>query len=337
MLKKDISYWLFGCAFMIFVMVVLGGLTRLTHSGLSMVDWKPITGILPPLTLDQWQQVFTLYKQSPEFQNVNFDMDLAGFKSIFWLEYIHRVWGRLIGLVFFVPLLIFGLRKRITKWEFSQFLLIFCLGAAQGFMGWYMVKSGLVDDPQVSPYRLTAHLLLAFLLFSILLWQGFIYYTSAIAKSSIFPWTLITMITLTITYGGLVAGHKAGYLYNTFPLMGDRWIPDELLFHSPWLTNFFTNPATVQFTHRVLAVVTFVYAHHFIIRKYKAHSVDTYALSLFLTTLWCQLLLGIATLLTNVDTVLATLHQANALVLLGVSLFVAFRIQHGYTRQNTTF
>ena len=335
MIQKHISTWLYSCAFMIFLMVVLGGLTRLTHSGLSMVDWRPITGFLPPLSLQQWHQVFDLYKQSPEFLNINYGMDLAGFKSIFWLEYIHRLWGRLIGLVFFIPLMGLTVRKQISTGEFIKFFGIFFLGAAQGVMGWYMVKSGLIDDPQVSPYRLTAHLLLAFLLFSLLLWQGLHYSATTKIKTSSFPWKLLTLIILTIFYGGLVAGHKAGYIYNTFPLMGGQLIPGELFFESPWFMNFFTNPAAVQFIHRLIAILTFIYAHLFIYKKYHANKLNGSTCGLFLTVLWGQLALGITTLLTHVDISFAALHQANALVLLAASLLVAFRIQYGYAGKLT--
>jgi len=256
---RSLSNWLFLTAGFVMIMVILGGLTRLTGSGLSMVDWRPVTGFLPPLNEAQWQSVFDLYKVSPQYHKVNFGMSLSEFKGIFWLEFIHRLGGRFIGVLFLAPLLYSLLKKDLRSWSF-KILGIWILGGLQGVMGWYMVKSGLVDEPWVSPFRLCAHLLLAFLTCSLLFWSGLVLRSQYQQKNTLKPQffqslkspkalaTLI-LVVLTICYGAFVAGMKAGLIYNTFPLMGETFIPSEILFHTPWYENFFMNPVTVQFIH----------------------------------------------------------------------------------------
>ena len=252
---------------MILGMVVLGGITRLTGSGLSIVEWKPLVGILPPLSASDWLIEFSKYQQSPEFLKVNFDMTLGDFKSIFWLEYLHRLWGRVLGLLLLIPtLFILIKRQHLNLWPYLALLWI--LGLGQALMGWLMVKSGLYHDPHVSPYRLAVHLLLSFTLFGISLWmtlklfqpslqlhrQGFS--EKAYKKLTRLCLLAIVCVLLTAFMGALVAGLKAGLLYNTFPLMGNDFFPPELLTHSPWWKDFFENPVTVQFIHRSLAVIT---------------------------------------------------------------------------------
>ncbi|MDK3161364.1 COX15/CtaA family protein [Kamptonema cortianum] len=253
--------------FMILGMVVLGGLTRLTGAGLSIVEWKPIVGILPPLTANDWLLEFSKYKQSPEFQKINFSMALEDFQSIFWLEYIHRLWGRLLALILLVPTFLMIFKKQyLNLWPYLALLWIF--GLSQGLMGWLMVKSGLAHDPHVSPYRLSAHLLLGFALFGISLWmtlklyqlplqllrQG--YSESAYQKLMKLCLGAIMFVLLTAFMGALVAGLKAGLLYNTFPLMGNDLIPPEIFSRDPWWQDAFENPVTVQFFHRLLALIT---------------------------------------------------------------------------------
>ncbi|NVK18288.1 MAG: COX15/CtaA family protein [Methylocystaceae bacterium] len=295
---------------MVFVMVVLGGLTRLTGSGLSMVDWRPITGWLPPLTSDQWQAVFDLYKQSPQFHHLNFDMTVVEFKSIFWLEFFHRLWGRLIGLAFALPLIFFILKGLITRSMAGPLILLFFLGAAQGVLGWYMVKSGLVNDPEVSQYRLTAHLGFAFLLYAALVWSG-LYYVKG-GRGNRFDLKALSLWGLsyvTILAGALVAGLDAGLTYNTFPLMDGELIPSGLHSLSPAYINHFENITTVQFQHRALAVLTFILVLiYFLTERQK----KTAQLCFLLVTL--QVGLGIATLLMHVPIWLASLHQAMGLM-----------------------
>ena len=245
MSSRVVSIWLMICCLMVYAMILVGGITRLTQSGLSMVTWEPIMGILPPLSLEQWQQTFQQYQNYPEYQQVNTTMTLEGFKRIFWWEYIHRLLGRLIGVVFFIPLLIFILNDRIKKSSIPMYMGLFILGGLQGLMGWYMVKSGLVNDPHVSQYRLTAHLSLAVLIFALLLWQLL---THGQLKKSVtgsfryrgsgFVICLIALIGLMIVSGGFMAGTKAGHIYNTFPKMGTTWFPDQILAMTPLWKNF---------------------------------------------------------------------------------------------------
>lgn len=318
--NKSIAIWLFVCAAMVFVMVVLGGLTRLTHSGLSIVDWRPITGTLPPLTQGAWEQVFALYRETPEYLKVNQGMDLAGFKSIFWLEYIHRLWGRLIGLVFLLPLIYVTVRRLIPGKISLKLLAIFALGFLQGVMGWYMVKSGLVDTPWVSPYRLMVHLMLAFILFALLVGQGMRFWWGVDfqGKSPLFLKIMLALIFITVVYGALVAGYRAGLVYNTFPLMNGHWVPEDAWALHPWGRNLVENPSTIQWVHRILATVTFGYVH------YVAFKTQSWVGPL-VVLVWLQFILGILTILTQVDILWAILHQANALLVWGAAIILNHR------------
>jgi len=242
--NKAVATWLLICCALVYVMVVLGGVTRLTGSGLSMVEWKPVTGILPPMSDEAWLDEFTRYQASPEFQKINSHMDVQDFKNIFWLEFLHRLLGRTIGIVFLFPFLYFLWRGHIEKRETPKYAFMFVLGGMQGLLGWYMVKSGLVDNPHVSQYRLTAHLIAAFAVYSYMFW---------VALSLLFPdrgpkhaWygktvMLTSMIVLTVLSGGFVAGLKAGKIYNTFPMMGEHWIPPGMFSIQPFWRNLFDN------------------------------------------------------------------------------------------------
>ncbi|NND47659.1 MAG: heme A synthase, partial [Woeseiaceae bacterium] len=226
---RAVATWLLICCGLVFAMVVLGGFTRLTGSGLSIVDWRPLMGILPPMSGAEWQRVFELYQQSPEFQNINSHMDVDAFKGIYWLEYLHRLLGRTIGVVFLVPFIVFVIRGYIQKSEWPKYLLMFILGGLQGLLGWYMVKSGLVDVPRVSQYRLTAHLVAAFLIYAYMFWVAMSLLFPANASAAKHPWygrtlALAALVSVTIISGGFVAGLRAGKIYNTFPMMGDYWL-----------------------------------------------------------------------------------------------------------------
>jgi heme a synthase len=329
--SRAIAIWLFICAIMIFVMVVLGGVTRLTHSGLSMVEWKPATGFLPPMTEQVWQETFEKYQQYPEFKIKNPDMDLTGFKSIFWLEFIHRVWGRSIGIVFLIPFMFFLFRKKLDRKLIPKLITMFILGGLQGVLGWFMVKSGLSDRPDVSQYRLTAHLIFAFILYGWILWTalGLLFpkphtfkQQSAHAYKG-FLSALTLLLVIAIISGGFVAGTDAGFIYNTFPLMGETLIPKDLFAFDPLIKNFFENVVTIQFTHRVLTILIFVSAIGFWFKTLNQELPERtrMALHCLLATVILQVTLGITTLLFVVPVALAASHQAGALVLLTAMLW----------------
>jgi cytochrome c oxidase assembly protein subunit 15 len=325
---RRVAIWLLTVCALVFCMVVLGGVTRLTGSGLSMTDWRPVTGVLPPLSEAAWAEEFASYQASPEFAKVNSHMDVEAFKGIFWLEYLHRLLGRLIGLAFFVPFMIFALRGDIRPREYPRYLVMFILGGMQGLLGWYMVKSGLVDVPHVSQYRLTAHLAMAFLVFGFMFWVALSLWHHDDARGR-HPWfgrtaALTGLISVTILSGGFVAGLRAGKIYNTFPLMGDRLIPDGLFALSPFARNFFENATTAQFDHRLLALTTFTLIVIYAWRSRSAlmpRRAQRGAIAL-VHTAGLQVLLGITTLLTSVPILLGALHQAVAMLLFASALFL---------------
>lgn len=333
--RRAIALWLLACAVMVFAMVVVGGLTRLTHSGLSIVEWKPVIGALPPLNDTEWLAEFEKYKQTPEYQQVNRGMDLAGFKGIFWLEYYHRLLGRLIGFVVLVPFVYFWWRKRIPPGYTPKLLGVFVLGGMQGALGWFMVASGLVDTPRVSAYRLTAHLGLAVLIYGYLLWLLFGLLrpqpVAAPAGTRRFAWWMVVAVFVTILAGGFVAGLRAGFAYNTFPLMNGSWFPVGMWAQEPWWRNLFENVGTVQFNHRLLAylLIGVIAAFWWRLRKLALPADVTLANHLLLAALALQVTLGIATLLLRVPLSLAAAHQGVALAVLSAALYLAHRLRRG--------
>ena len=334
-INRKVATWLLLCCALVFAMVVLGGVTRLTGSGLSMADWRPITGVLPPMGDSEWQQVFEMYRETPEFQKKNSYMDVDDFKGIFWLEYLHRLLGRTIGIVFLLPFLFFLWRGYIHRREFPRYGLMFVLGGMQGVLGWYMVKSGLVDNPNVSQYRLTAHLVAAFLIYAYMFWVALTLLFPAQGADK-HPWygktlALTALISITIISGGFVAGLKAGKIYNTFPKMGEYWIPPDFLALDPAWRNFFDNMATVQFDHRVLAITTFVS-----IVTYRAGIGNAdlpvrvrRGVNALLYTAILQVVLGISTLLLVVPVALAATHQAVAMLLFTIAIYLCHGLRTG--------
>jgi cytochrome c oxidase assembly protein subunit 15 len=320
---RTIAVWLLVCCATIFCMVVLGGVTRLTGSGLSMVEWEPIMGVLPPLSDAEWQETFSLYQQYPEYRLKNSHLDVEGFKNIFWLEYFHRLLGRGIGLLFGLPFLYFLVRRQIDRPLVPRLLFLFVLGGLQGLMGWYMVQSGMVDDPHVSQYRLTAHLMLAIFIYAYMLWLALDLIRGRDRVKVARGWVtgaflLMGMILLTIASGGFVAGLKAGFTYNTFPLMNGQWVPDGLMLMEPVWRNLFENITTVQFNHRVLAILTaaLVIGFWWTARRRAGDPPARFALDLLLAAVALQVALGITTLLMVVPIPLAAAHQAGAVILL---------------------
>jgi cytochrome c oxidase assembly protein subunit 15 len=318
-------------------MVVVGGVTRLTHSGLSIVEWQPIVGTLPPLTDAQWQEAFAKYQSTPEYRLVNHAMDVAAFKGIFWWEYFHRLLGRLIGVAFFVPLAWYALRRRLPPGLAPRLAAIFALGGLQGAMGWYMVQSGLVDDPRVSHFRLTAHLGLALAIFAAMFWIGLGLLRrragsgdarlAGLRGAGLALAGLVFVMALT---GGLVAGIRAGFAYNTFPSMNGYVVPPEIMMLDPWYLNPLYNMATVQFDHRAIAWLLAFAVPAFAVAVLRSRTVSRAAkigTVLVVAMLAVQIALGIATLLLRVPVTLAALHQAGAVLLFAAVLNVAHALR----------
>jgi len=310
-------------------MAVIGAITRLTGSGLSIMEWAPITGTLPPLSQAEWERVFDLYRQIPQYQLVNQGMSLAEFKTIFWWEWVHRLWGRLIGLVFLVPFVWFWLRGRLPAWLKPHGFALLGLGALQGFMGWFMVTSGFADRTEVSQYRLVLHLGLAVLIYAYMLWLAIRLVwpdppqspaRSAPVRSGLIA--LLVLVSITLVSGGFVAGLRAGFSYNSFPLMDGHLIPKGYSLVHPWIANLFENHAAVQFNHRLLATFTVVASLGLWVWS-RGHELTTgarHAINGIALMALVQFSLGIATLLLVVPVSLGALHQAGALVLLGLLL-----------------
>ena len=317
---KPVIVWLVVCGTMIFAMVLLGGAVRVTGSGLSMVDWKPLMGVFPPLDHEAWLRSFEQYKQFPEYKLINRDMDLGEYKFIFLMEYAHRILGRLIGLVFLVPFVWFLVRGMVGERLVPRLWALFALGALQGGIGWYMVKSGLVDVPHVSQYRLTLHLMIAVLIYAYMVriitgltrgdqdWQP-------VARG--LGIATLAVVLVMIASGGFVAGTRAGYIYNTYPTMGGQWIPDQVLAMAPLWRNFFDNPVTVQLVHRTLALLVFATVIAYGIRLAGQRDQRSRILGFgLMAAVTVQVGLGISTLVMAVPPVFAVAHQGGALVVL---------------------
>jgi len=325
--QKPVAVWLFIVAAMIFVMVVLGGTTRLTRSGLSIVEWRLLEGTLPPLSEAHWVELFDKYQQTPEYRKVNTGMDLTGFKEIFWLEYLHRLWGRLIFFAALIPLLWFLWRKRIEKAQLARMVAVPLLVAANGVLGWLMVASGLVDIPRVSPYRLTAHLGLAIAIYGYVLWLALnLLYpaTAAAAPLRRAATGIAALVFFMILTGGFVAGTKAGYAFNTFPLMHGHFVPEGIFDMAPWWANLFENIATVQFNHRLVAYLLLIAipAFWWWARRFELPSRARWLSHGLLAMLVIQVGLGIVTLIYIVPVPLGAAHQAGALLLFTLALAV---------------
>jgi cytochrome c oxidase assembly protein subunit 15 len=322
-----IATWLLFVAALVFLMVVVGGITRLTESGLSMVRWEPISGAIPPIGEDAWQAEFEAYRATPEYQKVNTGMSLSEFKEIYFWEYVHRLLGRVIGLAFALPLLWFALKRAIPSgygWKLTGLLM---LGGLQGAIGWWMVASGLVDRPEVSHIRLAVHLLLALLIFALLIWTALDLGNLSQDRearparmSTLAIWTL-SALGLQLMFGAYVAGLDAGYAFNSWPKMGEDWFPAGTPMLEPFIVNFADNPIVVQFVHRWLAFLVAGLAVALALKAWKQR-IHAPAAAIVATTA-LQILLGIATLLTGVELWIAVAHQAMAALLLGALILTA--------------
>lgn len=331
---RPIVIWLLTGCLLIFIMVAIGGLTRLTHSGLSMVEWS-LFGSSPPSSDDAWLSLFEKYKQYPEYQKVNFNFGVEEFKRIFWWEYIHRQFGRFIGIVFIVPFLWFWIKGKLNRSLKPKLVLVLIMGGFQGLLGWYMVKSGLKSQPDVSHYRLALHLITAFLTFAYTFWValGLIYPKTA-KKTKIHPLKkyfllLLPLLIVQIVWGAYVAGLNAGKVYTTWPKMGNKWIAEGVTAMQPWWQNFVEGIAGVQFVHRYLAylVVGLVILIGVKAQKFDLSASQRKGINGLLLVVSIQFLLGVFTLLYAVPLSLGLLHQLGAFLLLGAAVFGLHRFK----------
>ena len=337
--NRAITIWLFIVVGLVAFLVVFGGYVRLTRSGLSIVEWNPISGVIPPIGQQAWEAEFAKYQQTPEYQHVNKNMTLEGYKRIFYVEWFHRLIARLAGLIVVIPLFYFLLRGYIPWRKSGPYLLIGLLFALQGFIGWLMVASGLVDRPAVSHFRLTIHLLTALTLFGFSFWLGLNHYygfpkrAENATRSAPFRLTILTFVILLIqiSYGGLVAGLKAGYVSNRWPLMGGRLIPPEVLSSTvAWWVNFLETPVTVHFVHRWFAFVVLIAALVLLraVRRRRYSETLSKSVSALVILILVQISLGISVIWFGVPIWLALTHQGTALLLFLTTLFIAYRLVH---------
>lgn len=336
---RPVTTWLMIVYVLIFLMVIIGGITRLTGSGLSMVDWRPLMGALPPLNEEQWLAVFEQYKASPQFQQVNHWMDLAAFKRIFFWEYIHRLLGRVIGLAVFVPWLWFLARRRMSRTTAWKTFAAFIFGGLQGVLGWYMVQSGLVNIPEVSHFRLAAHLVLAFLVAQWVLWI-ILDLRAPRTTSLITPesrtarrlrrralWPFSALVLFQIVYGAFMAGTKAGWLFPTFPTMNGEWVPEALFQITDFWNALVNNHVVIHFIHRLLGYATLFAGAAITWRVAKLESAGLQSASkLFISAIGAQFLLGVMTVVFHVPVALAVSHQAGAFILLSCTTLLIHRL-----------
>jgi len=336
--RRAIRIWLWVVAAFVLAMVVVGGATRLTDSGLSITEWKPIHGVIPPLSAAEWEEEFAKYQQIPQYEVFNHGMTLSEFKGIFWWEWAHRLLGRLVGVVFALPLIVFALRGWVERRLWPRLGILFVLGGLQGAVGWWMVASGLTERTDVSQLRLATHLTLACIIFAACLWvaEGLRPGRSARGRAALAEsrglrvggGILVALVFVQIFLGALVAGLNAGLIYNTWPLMGDGLVPPGLMAQSPALANFYENLVTVQFDHRMVAyLVTLVIVVHAVFAWRGARNLGTRTTATLLVIgVLAQVAAGIATLVSRVPIDLALLHQGLAVALLGLTVVHARRM-----------
>ena len=325
-LKNNICFWLVSMFLIISFMIIIGGLTRLTDSGLSITKWQLFSGFLPPMNQYDWDSYFKLYKEIPEFKIQNYSMTLNEFKVIFWWEWFHRFLGRLIGISFLVPLLFFTYKAGFKK--LINLYLIFILICLQGFVGWYMVSSGLVDRVDVSHFRLSLHLLLAFIILSLILWNYLnLKYINLNNKKINFlvPLIFLIIIFIQITIGAFVSGMDAGKIYNSWPLMGSSYFPDDSQFVNLFNFSAFSDPSLVQFMHRNLAYCIFIFYLFMLIKIYKNNFTELFKIiNLIGVLLFIQIVLGILTLIYEAHIVLSSTHQISSIFLVSSSIYFLF-------------
>ena len=327
-----VTYWLLLITFLVALMIVVGGLTRLTDSGLSITRWDLISGILPPLSLNDWEKSFLLYKEIPEYKLINSSMTLEQFKTIYWWEYIHRLLGRFVGLFYFIPLLYFTFKKIIKKNSLISLYLILFLIFIQGYIGWYMVKSGLTERIDVSHYRLALHLTLAFVIFILLLWNYLKYKNQQIfihnkKLPSLLLIFFIFCLLVQIYIGAFVSGLDAARIYQSWPLMDQNFFPDDSSLNDLFSMQAFDTPSIVQFIHRSIAyfiILLFGFITTIIYRNDDFAYLRKIALLVFIF-LFLQTFFGILTVLTGAQIILASMHQVGSILLISTSLILVFK------------
>jgi len=337
---RAVTVWLLFMACAVAAMVSIGGITRLTGSGLSMVEWRPLIGWLPPLSEAEWHRIFALYRETPEFRQINFAIDLDGFRAIFWWEYVHRLWGRLLGVFFILPLAWFWLRGRIDRPLRPRLVLLLALGALQGLIGWWMVQSGLADRPDVSAARLAVHLGMALLIFALLVWTVLDRIRPRAGARPLSAWLLLGLIAAAIASGALVAGNSGGLIYNSFPLMGGELVPPDYRSDRSWAADALENPVAAQLHHRLLAMAALLAVVAAWLRAGGRRAAT--AEHILLAAVLLQAALGLAALLAVVPVGLAALHQFGAVLLLAAALLrthgaiVPASIEFGNTDNRST-
>lgn len=340
--NKSVIYWLLTGCFMIYLMVVVGCITRLTHSGLSITDWS-VMGSIPPLTENAWQERFAKYQESPEFEKVNYSMTIDEFKNIFFWEYFHRMIGRTIGIVFLAGFVYFLIKKKFSKDFLPKMILLFILGGLQGLVGWWMVKSGLQDKPAVSHYRLATHLMSAFSLFAFTFWYALqlLYPKENITENNghrLRWWSVLFFMTLVIQiiYGAFTAGYvegdaakiRPGKIFNSWPKMGDEWMPEQVTMKDSFFQNFFENAAGIQFAHRTIAIVVVFILCILWYRSNKLNLTKAQynGVTFLIYGICIQFILGVFTLLYHVPVFLGVLHQTGAFFLFGACIYLMFHV-----------
>ena len=324
--KKYISYWLASMYWIVSIMIIIGGLTRLTDSGLSITKWQLLTGVLPPLNNAQWNEYFELYKEIPEYKLQNYLMSLNEFKVIFWWEFIHRFLGRLIGIFFILPLIFFSIKLGFNKTK--NLFIIFILICFQGFIGWYMVSSGLIDRVDVSHYRLSLHLVLAFIILSLIFWNYLCYKQIRHSEqkiSSSLPIIFLLLVFFQISIGAFVSGMDAGKIYNSWPLMGTAYFPDDSSIVNLFNLNAFNDPSLVQFMHRNLAYLIFIFYLLILFVVYKNNASNSFkAIKIIGFILIIQIVLGILTLLSGAQMIFSSMHQISSIFLVSSSVYLVY-------------
>ena len=325
-INNQLSIWLISMFFIISIMIIVGGLTRLTDSGLSITKWQLFSGFLPPLNQNEWILYFDLYKQIPEFKLQNFNMTIREFKVIFWWEWAHRFLGRLIGLSFLIPLIYFSFKIKLSK--LFNLYLIFFLICFQGFVGWYMVSSGLVDRVDVSHFRLSIHLVIAFLILSLILWNYLqINKTNNIPNkiSPIIPFLFLLLIFLQLIIGAFVSGMDAGKIYNSWPFMGDTYFPNDNNVENLFKLSVFSDPSLVQFIHRNLAYLIGFYFIFILYKVYKNKIFNLYSSTNLLGVfIILQIILGVITIVSGAQIYIASMHQISSILLVSSSVYFLY-------------